>query len=187
MTSIRNLKNYIKKPISLDVFFNVYYNFPNGTFEELTHKDIAKLMPLIQTFKTSYITRENVLSGEAILVRDKKGVVLAYKNPFIFTNDYEQFLEFRKQNSKISFECFETDNEKSNYDIDVKELTDDDIKELTNYELYKIYKNAKIENNFKLAKKIKQELFFRPETHQEHKHKSLERILKKEERMIEYD
>ena len=120
---------------------------------------------------------KNVSTGEVVLVRDTKGIVKAYQNPFHY-EDYDKLLKLREQNNKVKIEHEENNEEKDK---------NEKIENLTNYELYKLFKDAKKHNNYKEAKKIKKELFFRPETHQEHKHKSLERILKKEERMIEYD
>lgn len=175
MSKIKNFKSYIKQQITLDEYFTKYYNFPKGTFSSFLHKDIKKLLPFVKRKGNSEVTNENILKGEVILVKDYEGIVQAYLNPFLY-NEYDDLILSCKENSKVQI-IFAIDD-----DIDIQDQID--LENLSNYELQKLLKDSKEQKEYKLARQVKKELFFRPENHGDEKRRKL---LKQEKRMIKND
>lgn len=178
MSKIKNFKQYIDEQITLDEYFVQYYNFPEGTFSTLSHKDIKHIMPLVKRKKSEEITRENILTGEILLVKDYKGTVLGYQNPFI-NNDVEEIMETQKENSKVHIIISVPDK--------IEEKEELKPEDLSVYELEKLLKESKNHKEYKKARLVQKELFFRPETHDDTKRKKQSRTRIKEERMIEDD
>ena len=178
MSKLKNFKSYIHEQITLDEYFVQYYNFPEGTFSTLTHKDVKKIMPLVKRKKSEEITKENILTGEIILVKDNKGIVLGYQNPFI-DNNIEEVMEAQRENNNVHLIISVPD--------DVDELEEIKPEDLSIYELEQLLKVSKSHKEYKKARLVQKELFFRQETHDDTKRKKETRTRRKEERMIEDD
>ena len=195
MAKIKKFKYYLQKQITIDEYLYMYYNFQKGSFSNLTHKDVKHNFPYIKRKKNEDVTRENILKGEVLLVKDKDGIVLAYQNPFAFedcenkdqNSDIEKTLEKLSERLKMHEEnCKGNDKVEVivtvEDDIDaLQELTEEDLKKMNCYKLAKTKKQLEEQNARKLSRLVQKELYFRKKTEHGTK-KGKIRMLEKEER-----
>ncbi len=171
MSRIKNFKEYVFLHISIDDYLHMYYNFDKGSFLNMTHSDVNKLFPFIKRIYSKNITRENVLKGEVLLVRDSNNYVLAYQNPFVVKGNsisdnkdvgdeslFYEFLENCKDNDKVSI-IFTVED-------DIDEIVEDNFDDMNLYELCKKKKELVNSHDYKMARLVQKELYFR--SHQEH-------------------
>ena len=205
MSKIKNFKEYTSLHISIDDYFHMYYNFTKGTFKNLTHDNIKKMFPFVKILPNSTITRENILKGEVLLVKDDMHTILAYKNPFTNKKQTKEAKEIIKENeekTKIEKELITEMTESPfvkkfedciNKQKDGKvsiiftvaddiDKTDDEILEEMNiYELRKAKKELLNDHDYKMARLVQKELYFRSK-HEHVTKKSKIRKIQKHER-----
>jgi hypothetical protein len=131
--------------ISISNFLFNFYGCKSEYFDELSHKDLRFLMPylIIIPMKDVMKDKESLLTGEIILVSDRRNFIVAYENPRVDVQDYkEEIIEMRKCQNKVN-------------------LMNDDISNLNKYELLNIYKLNKLSKNNKNCRYIKKEMEFR--------------------------
>ena len=174
MSKIINFKNYIDEQITLDDFFHMYYNFEKGTFYGLTHKEVENNFTFVN--RADNITRESILRGETLLVKDRKGEVLAYQNPFAAKDNEEvdQYLNECKDNNKVCVIFTVSD------DIDV--INEEDIENMSRYELSKERKKLVDNHEYRMARLVQKELYFRHKNESGTKKQKIRELEKKERR-----
>lgn len=131
--------------ISISKFLFNFYGCKSEYFDELSHKDLRFLMPYLVIMPMAELTkrREALLTGEIILVSDRRHFIVAYENPRVDVQDYkEEIIEMNKCQNKFN-------------------LMNDDISNLNKYELLNIYKLNKLSRNNKNCRYIKKEMDFR--------------------------
>lgn len=199
MTKIKNFKYYLEEQITIDDYLYMYYNFKKGAFTTLTHKDIKNNFPFIKRKKQKDVTKENILKGEILLVKDSEGIILAYQNPFaceqesyqediLYAEDYDQTLETDEERLARHLKSIEN-NQKVEViitvedDIDeLQELTEEDIAKMNCYQLAKTKKELEDLNNKKLNRLVQKELYFRKGTEHGTKKRKLRELKKNEGR-----
>ena len=198
MSKIKNFKYYLDEQITIDDYLYMYYNFKRGAFTTLTHKTVKNSFPFIKRKKTENVTRENILKGEVLLVKDCEGTVLAYQNPFaeqeednediLYADDYQSILESREERLERHLDNIK-DNQKIEIIITVEddidkltELTEEDLEKMNCYQLAKTKKELEEQNNQKLNRLVQKELYFRKGTEHGNKKGKLRKLIKSEER-----
>ena len=185
---IENINDYKDMILNIDNFMQRFYNFPQNSFKECSHKDIQALLPdLIQT---KNVTAKDILTGEKLLVKDKNGKVRSYENPLLSIT-LEQHLENIKNNetTEVIF-VVDDDIDKALKEAFLKEtVTEEQLNEMSTYELAESIKTLKKNHATKMARLVQKELYFRPDGKNgtKQKHKKLERIRKKERKEVNYD
>ena len=182
MTKTKKFKEYKEMHISIDDYFHMYYNFPKGTFKNITHENIKKMFPFIKIIQNNIVTRENILKGEILLVKDDIHNIQAYQNPFINKKDKEIAKEIIKDNetkkeiieeNPIIKQFEETiKNKKDKVSIiftvedDIDKTEDEILEEMNLYELKKAKKALINDHDYRMARLVQKELYFRSK--QEH-------------------
>ena len=123
-------------------------------------------MPFLKIIDCSLVTREQICTGEIVLVKDRKGIVLAYQNPFTYES-YEEFMEEIRNNDNLNIYF-----DKEDADI----FRGKSIKSMNSYELKLGMEKSKKMNNYFLYKLFKRELCSR-KSNNVRKNKILNRIV----------
>lgn len=175
MSNITNFKYYENSTMSISKFMAHYYNINEKKLNRLSHKELEKVFPEIKKSKRR-IESKSIATGETIMVRDGKGIVLGYENPFT-TNYYNEHFEEYKSPQKPQIDIFQ--------DSDIKilnELCMEDINDLSDYELYSLMKLSKKYNKTKNQNYARKLLRSRTKENQGDKKRIREKIEKQEYR-----
>ena len=149
--------------ISMSKFLFIYHNFDGDVIRKITHDQLNGILN-IKNVSDDKIATQDIISGKIILVKDCKGVVQGYRNPFV---DKKDFVEEEPLNLDITFD------EKSY--IDIQNLSD-----YSDYELEELIKECKKANNDKDKNVIIKELKQRECEEKNNKNKILEKVRKRE-------
>lgn len=174
MARANNLMSYPNLVLTVSKFMANYYNITGSNLNKLTHNDLNQIFPFLELAAPNELTKENLVTGDVILVIDEKYTILGYVNPFIHTN--EMIYEEQPENEVVDI-IFEVDN-----DVDVlEEVTEETLENLNIYELEQLLKLCKANQDYKTRRLVQKELYFRPENHSsEKKTKKLEKVRIKE-------
>lgn len=159
-----NFKKYKFYTITIDEFFEEYFNFPKETFISLTHKDVKYHIPYVKRCKNSDIKEGDILANNIILVKDKNGYILGYINPLVYM-DYDSYTEMLETNSLVLQENIkkeEPENKEEEIDLDLLSL----------YELRKLLSDYKKTNDNKMIRLISKYIYFKKESHDNRKQKT---------------
>ena len=199
MSKIKDFKYYFNEQITIDDYMHMYYNFKKGSFISLTHRDIKNYFPFIKRKKFETVTRENILKGEILLVKDYKGEILAYQSPLVnekkeydnnlCRDNYKEYLSINEE----QLECYLNnikDNQKLDIIIDLEnniekltELTEENLEKMNCYQLAQLKKTLEKANNQKLNRLVQKELYFRKGTEHGNKKSKIRKLIKKERRI----
>ena len=78
--NLRDLKLDISYVISMDMFLKQFVGIDNRDLAKAKHKEL-KFFNLATTVPLDIITKESVLNGDILLVRDSSNNIAPYKNP----------------------------------------------------------------------------------------------------------
>lgn len=172
MTEVKNFKEYISYYISIDDYFHMFYNFKKGTFLNMTHGNMKRMFPFIETISSDRVTREDILRGSVLLVRDESHNIMAYSNPFVL-EDINSCMDKILENDQVS--CESTLPQEEDFD-------ESTICDMNRYELASFKKKLLSNHDYKTARAVSKELYFK--SRQEHgtKKSKIRKLLKKENR-----
>lgn len=162
LKEFERVQNY---KMSIGKFLSHYYYINGDNINKLTHYEFTTIFDLkyISIFD---IEMSEVISGETVLVYDKNGLILAFKNPLIIKRNDDISEEFYITNAIINM--FEEEKES----IDLQNIN---ISELTDYELDKLLEVCKERRNEKAKNRVIKELRFRPESKPGIRHNLIEK------------
>ena len=159
MTKKKDLRRYPDYTITMCKFMSTFYNIKNKDLNKLTHKDIKEIFPDLKSVSSSKITDENLIIGDIILVIDSKNKILGYPNPYIY-DYYEKHSYECEENSDIDL-VFTVDD-----DIDeLKEIKEEDLDSLNKYELEKLLKLSRENQEYKIKRLVQKTLYFNKDNH----------------------
>ncbi len=150
--TIKEFKKVEKYKITIGKFLSHYYYINGDNLNKLTHTEFT-LMFNIRYLSIFDVKMDEVTSGEVVLVTDRNGFVLAFKNPLIIKLDESTADSFYITNASIDM-----------YEKKELDLTNINFSELTDYELDRLLVICKEEGNEKYKNKVIKELRFRPES-----------------------
>lgn len=165
MTKKKDLRRYPDLTMTMCKFMSTFYNVKNKDLNKLTHKDLKEIFSDLKSVSIDEVTDEKLVTGDIILVIDSKNKILGYPNPYIY--DYYE---------KHSYEC------DSNSDIDLvftvdddidelKELKEEDLDNLNKYELEKLLKLSRENQEYKVRRLVQKTLYFNKDNHSTKKEK----------------
>ena len=161
--------NYYDYPIlTISKFLGNYYNVEGIGLNKLTHDQIKAMFDL-KSYSYDKITKDNIIEGKTLLVRDSDGVILGYKNPFLNKSDKE---------------CLDTFESNTRLDVTggVKEkmtIDDETLQCYSDYELGELIKVCKKNHNDQTKNLVIKELHKRKHNVNS-KEKKLEKVRKRE-------
>ena len=160
----------MKSTISAGKLLAIYYNINEGYINNLTHKELLVMFPMLDIASEDLITSDNLKTGNVLLVRDVDKDVLCYKNPYVYDKDNCCTKSNTITNVKINFDRF--------YGIDdsiVYSLMDT----LKDYELEAYMKSSKKQKKYHLSKVLINELKNR-KVDSKVRSRKLDRVLKRD-------
>lgn len=147
--------NYLKfcneYSLSMSDFLERFYGFSHDCFCSLTHDDLSNLLPDVS--KVSSVCMEDILLGNAIVVKDCKGSFAFYSNPLLV--DEDNFV----LNSDNSLVCV---SKVLSNGSDYSYVCDTDLVYMSNNELENALNYFKMVNNHRMVRLICDEFRFRP-------------------------
>ena len=184
MDIMKKLKKYEDLYITIDDYFHMYYNFNKGTFVDMTHSNVENMFPFVSFLDWNDVSREDILAGDVLLVKDSNNYIIAYGNPFAkereferdthinspFLEELDSYLEDCKDNSKVSVIFTVEDDIDEDFDVD----------SMNKYELAKKKKELIFSHNYRMARLVQKELYFRSKRDHGTKKDKIRKLIKKE-------
>lgn len=92
-------KKYV---ITMDFFVKNYLGIYDNKLSRVTHKDL-KMLGVGKTVPFDILTKDDVMRGNVLLVRDKKGHVAPYINPYLLREGSEVNNDQYKRKRKTEY------------------------------------------------------------------------------------
>ena len=171
MTKVKNLNSYPNLVLTISKFMANYYDIHEEKMNKFKHNELKEIFNFLEPVSLNEITKEKLVKGEIILVIDGKNNISGYNNPFV-KSYYNDTSHNENKCSKVDI-VFEIDN-----DIDVLEEVNEKILDNMNiYELEKLLKLCKDNQDLKGRRLVQKELYFRLDNHSsEKKMKKYEKV-----------
>lgn len=164
MAKNKDLRCYPDFTLTISKFMSTFYNIKEKNLNRLSHDNLKEIFPALNQIKKEFITEEDLVRGEVVLVIDCNNKVVGYLNPYVY--DYEYHEKICKNNDKIHF-IFTVED-----DIDeLESLSEEELNNLSIYELEGLLKKAKQHQNLKEQRLVQKELYFDKENHSMKKEK----------------
>lgn len=158
MAKNKDLRCYPNLTLTISKFMSTFYNIKEKNLNRLSHNDLKEIFPELRPVQKEFVTEENLVRGEVVLVIDCDNEITGYSNPYAI--NYEKHEKACHDNDKVHF-IFTVDD-----DIDeLESLSEEDLNNLSVYELENLLKKAKKHQKLKEQRLVQKELYFDKENH----------------------
>ncbi len=172
MAKTKNLKYYQNLVLTTSKFMANYYNIHEKNLKKLSHEYLQAIFPKITKATKEDSTRENILTGKIVLVKDCYHEIIGYQNPLVKIDKIQ--MEKEPSNNELNIAFVDKPEEDT-----LQDLENIDLDNLSKYELEQLLKLSKSTNDSKTKRTLKKELYFDRENHNTKK-VALEKIRERE-------